>query len=80
MLSAEKQLNKVINSALLSKKYTDAHWAKTFALYKDGKVSSIILAGAMELTNTIDKEIIEIYGLSVFLSTFSKDKGWFFNG
>lgn len=75
MLSVEKKLNKVINSALLSKKYSDAHWAKTLALYKGGKVSSVILAGAMELTNTVDKEIIEIYGMKVFLSTYSKDKG-----
>lgn len=92
MLSGNDKQNKVINGKLLAKKFIDAQWIRTFILYKKGKISVDILISVMGTSNVVDKEIIEEYGMKVFLSTykedskvkvflsaFSKDKGWFLN-
>lgn len=74
MLLSQIKQNKAINAAVLTKKYSDAHWNKIFNLYKEKSVTSDVLIDALMLSEVIDKEIIETYGVKVFISACKKDK------
>ena len=49
-------------SALDSKKHADKFWEKTFKSFVQNKSGISELISAMELTNSIDREIIGKYG------------------
>ena len=49
-------------SFLDSKKYADEFWDKTYRFFRQKKCGVSELTSAMELTNSIDKEIIGKYG------------------
>ena len=55
-------IKKEKQSALDSKTHADKFWKKTFNSFVQNKSGIPELISAMELTNSIDREIIEKYG------------------
>jgi len=74
MVLSQQKEQKIIAQALLTKENADRFWEKTLRLYIEDKVGMDVLISAMDLSNTIDKEIIKKYGMEVFLSAY-REKG-----
>ena len=75
MLLSQMKENKIIKEVLVTKETTDRFWDKTLRLYIEGKVEEDMLVSAMEISNKVDKEIIEKYGMEIFLSAYRKEQG-----